>query len=163
MKQAPSKTEIKVSRGAAVKDIAVSAKALKFKNAAGISFRLTFEGIHGWRLQSSKNAKFDDMGACQMLSQFMNEEIKKGAQKLTIVADKNTVTVTEKKGTKVVLSLDKNFSLQFVTSEGKVITELTDIAYEGKRTVVKGTLEAGEAIYGGGERLDAINKRGSAF
>ena len=63
MKKAPCKTDIKVSRGAAVKDVVASAKALKFSNAAGVSFRLTFEGIHGWRLQSSKNGKFDDMGA----------------------------------------------------------------------------------------------------
>ena len=163
MKKAPCKTDIKVSRGAAVKDVKTSAKALTFVNAAGISFRLTFEGIHGWRLQSSKNGKFDDMGACQMLAQFMNEQLKGKAQKLTIVANKNAVTLTEKKGTKAVLSLGKEFSLQFCTPEGKVITELTDIAYVGKRTIVKGTLENGEAIYGGGERLDALNKRGSAF
>ena len=55
MKKAPCKTDIKVSRGAAVKDVKASAKALEFVNATGISFRLTFEGIHGWRLQSSKN------------------------------------------------------------------------------------------------------------
>ena len=163
MKKAPCKTDIKVSRGAAVADVAASAKALIFKNATGISFRLTFEGIHGWRLQSSKNGKFDDMGACQMLAQFMNEKLAGKAQKLTVVANKNSVTLTEKKGTQAVLSLGKEFSLQFCTPEGKVITEVTDIAYVGKRTVVKGTLEAGEAIYGGGERLDALNKRGSAF
>ena len=75
MNKAPCKTDIKVSRGAAVKDVVASAKALKFVNASGISFRLTFEGIHGWRLQSSKNGKFDDMGACQMLAQFMNEQM----------------------------------------------------------------------------------------
>ena len=57
MKKAPCKTDIKVSRGAAVADVVASAKALKFKNANGISFRLTFEGIHGWRLQSSKNVE----------------------------------------------------------------------------------------------------------
>ena len=57
MKKAPCKTDIKVGRGAAVADVVASAKALIFKNATGISFRLTFEGIHGWRLQSSKNGK----------------------------------------------------------------------------------------------------------
>ena len=163
MKKAPCKTDIKVSRGAAVKDVVASAKALTFVNAAGISFRLTFEGIHGWRLQSSNNGKFDDMGACQMLAQFMGEQLGGKAQKLTVVANKNSVTLTEKKGTCAVLSLGKAFSLQFCTPAGKVITELTDIAYVGKRTIVKGTLESGEAIYGGGERLDALNKRGSAF
>ncbi|MBO7273773.1 MAG: hypothetical protein J6V22_02840, partial [Clostridia bacterium] len=105
MKKAPCKTDIKVSRGAAVKDVVTSAKALKFSNAAGISFRLTSHGIHGWRLQSSKNEKFDDMGACQMLALFMGEELKGKAQKLIIVADKNTGTLCEKKGTKAVLSL----------------------------------------------------------
>jgi hypothetical protein len=44
-----------------------------------------------------------------------------------------------------------------------VVTELTDVVFDGEKTVMKGVLAEGEAIYGGGERLDVANKRGTAF
>ncbi|MBQ8310068.1 MAG: hypothetical protein IJX80_03535, partial [Clostridia bacterium] len=158
------KSEIKVCKCAAVKDILQSAKALTFSNAQGISFRLSFEGVNGWRLQTSKTGKFDNLGAAQALARFMNEPVKDCAQKITITEGKDAVTLTEKKGTSVVLSLGKEFSLKFCAKDGKVISELTDVAYNEKdRLVMKGTLVENEAIYGGGERLDVANKRGTAF
>ncbi|MBQ9796478.1 MAG: glycoside hydrolase family 31 protein [Clostridia bacterium] len=163
-KRACKTEEIKVCKCAAVKDVLQSAKALQFSNAEGICFRLTFEGVNGWRLQTSKDGKFDHLGAAQALARFMNEEVKDCAQKITVNADKDTVTVTEKKGTSAVLSLGKDFSLKFCAANGKVISELTSVAYNEKgRLVMKGTLVEKEAIYGGGERLDVANKRGTAF
>ena len=68
------------------------------KNSAGYEVDIFTYGGRITRIWApDKNGKFDDMGACQMLAQFMNEELKGKAQKLTIVADNNTVTLTEKK------------------------------------------------------------------
>ncbi|MBE6590111.1 MAG: glycoside hydrolase family 31 protein, partial [Ruminococcaceae bacterium] len=94
---------------------------------------------------------------------FMNEKVKGSAKKLSYVEKKNTLTVKEKNGTKVIVSLGKKFSLKFCTAEGKVITEVTSVAYENDRLIMRGSLEEKEAIYGGGERLDVANKRGTAF
>ena len=138
-------------------------KALYFSNAKGLNFRLTHEGVNGWRLQTSKKATFDGNGAAQMLASFLGEKIKGSAKTLSYVEKKNTLTVIEKSGTSVVISLGKRFSIAFCDKTGSVITELTDFVTDGEKTVMKGTLLDGEAIYGGGERLDVANKRGTSF
>ena len=140
-----------------------SGKALYFSNAAGLNFRLTYEGVNGWRLQTSKKSTFDSNGAAQALAHFMGEKIKGSAKALTYTEKKNTLTVSEKGGTSVVLSLGKKFSVAFCDKNGKVITELIDFVQNGERLTMKGTLVENEAIYGGGERLDVANKRGTAF
>ena len=139
-------------------------KALYFSNASGLYFRLTHEGICGWRLLASKRARiFDTNGAAQMLAKFLDEKLPGSSKKLSYIEKKNSLTVSEKNGTKVILSLGKKFSLKFCTKDGDVITELIDISTDGTATVMKGFLEEKEAIYGGGERLDVANKRGTAF
>ena len=158
------KADVKVCKGAAVKDVIQSAKALQFCNAEGLFFRLSFEGVGGWRLQTSKDGKFDNLGAAQAMARFMNEKMKVSAQALTVKATKNEVVLTEKKGTQAILSLGKEFSLKFCTKEGKVVNELTSFFYDDKGALMMtGTLAENEAIYGGGERLDVANKRGTAF
>ncbi len=138
-------------------------KGLYFTNASGLHFRLTHEGGCGWRLLVSKKARsFQANGASQMLSRFLDEKPKGGAKKLFYKERKHTLTVTEKNGTQAVLSLGKRFSLKFCTPNGDAVTELTDVFVDGNDTVMKGTLAEGEAIYGGGERLDVANKRGTA-
>ena len=158
------KSEIKTCKATAVKDITSSAKALFFSTADGVALRLTFEGVNGWRLKSARNGDFDHLGAAQSLAKYMNEEIKDCAQKISVDAQKDAVIVTEKKGTQAILSLGKAFSLRFCTKEGKVVSELTYVGFDGDgQLVLKGALAEGEAIYGGGERLDVSNKRGTVM
>jgi len=140
-----------------------TSKAVYFNNGTGLNFRLTFEGVNGWRLQTSTKATFDSYGAAQALANFMGEKVKGSAKALTYNEKKSTLTVCEKGGTKVVLSLGKKLSIAFCDKSGKVITELTGFAQNGEALSMKGTLSPNEAIYGGGERLDVANKRGTAF
>ena len=86
MKIITDKTEIKVKKNSAVKNVIADGKALYFCNADGIYFRLRFEGVFGWRLQSSRNGKFDDLGAAQALARFMNEKMPKKVQSITMMA-----------------------------------------------------------------------------
>ena len=159
-----TKIAVTVAKNAVVNDVYYNAKVFFFRNAEGLFFRLSFEGVNGWRLQTSKDGKFDNLGAAQALARFMNEPVKDCAQKLCVDAGKDAVVITEKKGTYAVLSLGKEFSLKFCAKDGKVISEVTDVAYNEKdRLVMKGTLVENEAIYGGGERFDVANKRGTAF
>ena len=138
-------------------------KAVYFSNASGLHFRLTHEGTNGWRLQSSKTSKFDNNGAAQMLSKFLEEKIKGSPKALSCVQKRSTLIVTEKNGTKAILSLGKKFSISFCDKNGNTVTEIRDVVIDGTNTVMKGVLAEGEAIYGGGERLDVANKRGTAF
>ena len=151
MKIITEKTEIKVKKNAAVKEVVADGKALYFCNAEGMYFRLRFEGAFGWRLQASRNGKFDDLGAAQALARFMNEKLPKKVQTVLVAADKETVVLTEKKGTKAILSLGEAFSLKLCSREGAVVQEITSISFSGERTVMYGTLAENEAIYGGGE------------
>ncbi len=152
---------LKTRRGAAVKNVCYDTKALYFCNAEGVSLRLRFEGAHGWRLQSAKDGAFDSMGASQSLAKYLNEPINGRAQRVTVKREGDTVTVTEKKGTRAILSLGDTFSLSFCTKEGRVVTEVTAIGEVDGQISMSGALEASEAIYGGGERLDVTNKRGT--
>ena len=153
--------DIKSRRGSAVKNVRFDAKALYFSDAKGISFRLRFEGVNGWRLQSAKDGKFDSMGASQTLAKYMNEPIATRAQRITVSYDKEKVTLTEKKGTQAILSLCDGFSLRFCTKEGRAVSEVTAFEEKDGQLMMSGALDEKEAIYGGGERLDVTNKRGT--
>ncbi len=156
-----AKTPVKTTKKAAVNDVKYCNKTLNFRNKEGLYFRLTFEGVNGWRMQTSKNGKFDSMGVAQALARFMNEKIKVGAQRVAVNVKKDKITLTEKKGTYAVLSLKEDFSLKFCSKDGAVINEVTSVNYDNGSLFMKGALAEQEAIYGGGERLDVSNKRGT--
>jgi alpha-glucosidase (family GH31 glycosyl hydrolase) len=144
--------------------IRMTERALYFCNAQGLYFRLTYEGTGAWRLLTSKKPRaFDTRGAAQALAEFMGESIKGGASRLSYCETGKTLTVSERGGSKAILSLGDTFSLKFSSKEGKVITNLTDVGYEDESLYMRGSLAKEEAIYGGGERLDVANKRGTAF
>ena len=148
----------------AIRNLTISAKAVTFRDASGIFFRLTFGGTCGWRLQTSKCDIFDNMGAVQMLSRFLEEPVNQPLYKLHVKEETDAVVVSEKKGTAVVISTGDTFSMRFCAADGKIIHELTAFSYdENGALLMKGRLEENEAIYGGGERLDVTNKRGTAF
>ena len=163
MKQITAKTEIKVKKNTAVRAVVADKKALYFSTAEGLQFRLRFEGVYGWRLQSGKNGRFDDLGASQALARFMGEKAPQKVAPISIASDKTCVVLTEKKGTQAILSLGEEFSLRFSSPEGKVIQEITSLGMVNQRMTVVGALDATEGIYGGGERLDVANKRGTSF
>ena len=87
-----AKTPVKTTKKAAVNDVKYCNKTLNFRNKEGLYFRLTFEGVNGWRMQTSKNGKFDNMGAAQALARFMNEKIKAGAQRVAVNVKKDKIT-----------------------------------------------------------------------
>ena len=159
-----SMTALTLAGNAAVTEASYSSKAFCFRNSKGVFFRLSFSGISGWRLQTSKNGQFDDLGAVQALARFLKEPIPAKTEKITVSAENGAIVIREKKGTHAVLSLGDSFSLTLCTAAGKTISAITDVCYEdANMAIVTGTLAEGEAIYGGGERLDVVNKRGTAF
>ena len=158
-----SATAIATCECAAVKNVLQTEKALYFRTAEGVNLRLTCEGKKGWRLQANMKecTCFADLGASQSLAKFMGEEVACCAKAIEITADENSVTAACKCGSRAVLSLGKEFSLRFYSPKGALTTDITGITCDGENMTLQGKLEENEGVYGGGERLDVVNKRGT--
>ncbi len=161
-------TEVKVGRCLAVKKIYQTETALYFTNKEGMAHRLTNHGSLGWRLQINATGydAFCDPGAAQALAKYMQEELRDAPLSIDVTEREGALVVSAADGTTAVLALSKSFSLKFLSKGGKVISNVTGAAFLAdtvKKIRIKGELTAGEAIYGGGERFDTVNKRGTAM
>ncbi|MBE6589801.1 MAG: hypothetical protein E7643_06440, partial [Ruminococcaceae bacterium] len=146
-----------------VKNVFRTEKALYFQTANGISLRLTCEGVKGWRLQANTkdDVNFSRLGASQALAKYMGEDTSDCTKELEITANECAVTAACKCGSRVVLSLSDTFSLKVISKADEVKAEVVGISADGGKMILRGRLEDGEAVYGGGERLDVVNKRGT--
>ena len=141
--------------------------------------RLTYDGANGWRLQA--NAKnynsFNDIGAAQALALYMDEGYSDIAANLHAAPPditNKTLTVTSgDSATYAVISYGEVFNIDFCNASGNALYNVNSItqtlklntttnAYE-ESIVMGGILNGDEAVYGGGERFDAANKRGQTM
>lgn len=146
--------------------VQTTANELYFRNAAGVYCRLTYDGNNGWRLQANASGYdyFDDTGAAQALAIYLGETPDNLAQKLTVTKTNGVLKITAADSTSyATLSYEGSFALKCFTADGTEMIHVTSIAADGEKVVLKGGLQASEAIYGGGERFDTVNKRGTAF
>ncbi len=127
--------------------------------------RLSYHGTHGWRLQTNKKDffSFENMGASQALARYMGEAIKDLQAPVQVEKKEEELLLNAPDGTHAILSLAKDFSLSFFSERGRETMSLKTLSYDGEQVTVGGSLEAGEAIFGGGERFDTVNKRGTGF
>ena len=156
-------TPVVLGGDAAIQNVLQGSTALYFCNDAGIFFRLTNEGVCGWRLQASaaNDGSFDPIGASQSMARFMDEEIKGVAGALTVTAGEDAILVKAGDGTVARLATKGAFDLSFLNANGKVLCEVTKLTLAEGRVLVSGRLAEGEDVFGGGERLDHVNKRGT--
>ena len=154
-----------VPADAFVKNAFRTAKALYFQTADKISLRLTCEGKKGWRLQANTqdDVSFSRLGASQALAKFMGEDCSDCSKEIEVNLENGAIVAACKCGSRAVLSLGKCFSLQFVSSAGEVKVDLTGISVTDGKMILSGKLEEKEGVYGGGERLDVVNKRGTVM
>ncbi len=138
-------------------------RALYFTTPESLFVRLSYEGKLGWRMQvnTSGYESFDLIGAAQSLSVFMEEEVTDRSEAISIRQTEDALILTAPDHSSAVLSLDSTLALKLLAPGGNVTVELTSLASVEQRLVLQGKLAQGEAIYGGGERLDRINKRGT--
>ena len=134
-----------------------------FRNQDDTLFRLTFQRGNGWRLQANpaNDGSFCDVGASQSLARYMNEPINEISEALETVMCNNAVTVKAPNGTSATLSLDGDFRLCFANADGKRMLEITSVCLENGKVSLSAALEDNEGVFGGGERFDRINKRGT--
>ena len=138
--------------------------AAEFRTPEGVAGRADDLGGGVWRVRlADADGRFAARGAVQALAAFMDEEVPSfGAP------DGSRVEVSQ-----------TPFAIRFYSRSGKLVREITSlvaaratgttdvpsVASRGGRPpdegfVVKGTLPAGEGVYGFGERLDRLNQRG---
>lgn len=123
----------------------------------GLCFSLSYEGMRGWRLKISALSDMNYLSASESLARFLGEPSTGEAEDI-ITAD--GLEVIESCGSRVILSASGT-AMKFISPEGRVITEILSVSLRDGDLVIEGALEPAEAIYGGGERFDRINKRGT--
>lgn len=154
---------IAVNEGASIQNVIQNERSLYFTTANGLSIRLSCEGVKGWRLQANRVGydAFGIIGASQSLAVYMQEEVSDCSKPLNLQQRDDAIVLSCPCGASAVLSLGALFNLQFVSAEGKTLVELTAPEIVNGEIVMKGVLTEEEGVYGGGERLDVVNKRGT--
>lgn len=152
-----------------IKNVKYSINEFFFQNAAGVAFQLMYDGNNGWRLQAVATSDtgtaaynhFDNVGAAQALSMYLGDGYNDESAKLTITSTDSLITIrAEGTNTYVTLNVTGSFNLQFFSANGVLMNNVTSVTADGSTVTMMGDLLANEAIYGGGERFDAANKRG---
>ena len=148
-----------------IKNILQKNHAVYFENTDGVLFELTYNQNGAWRLRADKmgGESFARLGDAQDLARFMNEEVKDLKQSLTLTQDENVATVSCSDGYSVQLLCGDAFSVQFCGANGKRLAEVIGVEFDEKNAVVRGTLLDGEGVFGGGQRFDACNRRGTSM
>lgn len=138
--------------------------ALYFSTENNVPLRLTFSADIGWRLLSgTADGAFCECGASQSLTRFMDEAVEETSSALKITANGDSATALAPDGTSAILSLKDGFRLSFRDVSGRVLSEITALYMQNGTVKLCGTLENGEGIFGGGERFDTVNKRGTVL
>ena len=166
-------TALSLGSTSVIKNVQYTATEFYFRNAAGVYCRLTFEGANGWRFQANGSSYngFDEMGAGQALAGYLGESTESKAELLEITKDSSRVIVrSPSTDTYVTLNYKSSFNMQFYSGANALISNVSSISLvdssthvSEKAVVLSGGLTSNEAVYGGGERFDTVNKRGTSF
>ena len=156
----------------AVKNVQTKSSQLFFtltqgtdKTTDDLYCRLTYDGANGWRLQANLTSysAFQDVGASQSLSLYMGEGFNDVMVPLTIKDENGTLKITAQ-GSATYAVLDyKTFGINFYSGAGKQLYNVNSVFKLGSKLFMRGILDENEGIYGGGERFDAANRRGTSM
>lgn len=128
--------------------------------------RLTYDGNNGWRTQVNRVGynHFRDVGAGQALSLYMREDFDDLTMPLTATLEGDAVKITAK-GTETYATLTHSiFDLDFHNPAGDVLYNVNGFEITETGSVkVSGEMNATDAVYGGGERFDSANRRGTSM
>ena len=136
--------------------------SVDFIAPGGVKCRLTAEGASMWRIRTARDdGTFAEVGAAQALARWMGETLRPAPRPLRETAESGGRAFTAPDGSKALLSADGS-SLAFISATGRKVVEVTRLASGAKGgMVLAGRLLPREAVYGLGERLDRLNKRGT--
>lgn len=130
--------------------IAAGAQAADCEFAAdGVRGRIVDLGGDAWRLQTAgADGAYEDRGAVQALKAFLGDK-----------GDESGAARTRGRAEVV----REPFAIRFYAADGRLLSEIDRIAVGNGTATVSGRLEPVEGVFGGGCRLDRIDKRGTAF
>ncbi len=131
-------------------------RALEFARG-GLYFRLTYEGVCGWRLRISRDPDMRYIPASESLARFLGEPTLNTGEDIRTF-DGLTVSAPDRSSVKL---SPLGTSMKFISQFGMSVIEITSISLTDGTIKIVGKLSDGEAIYGGGERFDRVNKRGT--
>ncbi len=126
---------------------------------------LTYTGDYGWRIKAHHKDRIgaEQMGAAQAMAYYLEEDSTDKTLPITVSKpDNSTLRVTTSDGTYVEFGA-RVFSMSFYSVTGQLVAYVNDIEADGSKVTLSGALAENEAIYGGGERLDTVNKRGTTM
>ncbi len=123
--------------------------------------RISFTGNQAWRIQTKIdiNDEFNDIGASQRLSLSLGELPVLDLESITVTESDKNIKAAAPDGSSVVLETDP-LKLTFYTPAGEVASEITGLSTSLGGSTISGTMNPNEAVYGTGERFDAVNQRG---
>ena len=149
-------------KGSAVSEVSLVSNYLFFRVGDAYAC-LTYTGNYGWRLkaQSADHLGFEGKGAAQALATYMNEESPDRVLPIfASVTENGTLRVTTADGTYAELN-GSNFSLCFYSPKGEQTAHIEKILVHEETVELQGRLTGTEAVFGGGERFDSVNRRGT--
>lgn len=136
---------------------------VEFVAHGGVKCRLTADGSSMWRLRTAElDGSFADAGAVQSLARWMGETVKPSPNVVSLSHDPDGWTASAKDGTKAVFR-ESPFRLSFLSATGRLVLDVVRIETSCRSCVLGGRLLEKEAVYGLGERLDRLNKRGQCI
>lgn len=123
----------------------------------GVNLLLTYENKGVWRLRSSADGGFDDMGAAQTLARDLGEEYESAPLPVKAEEKDNIIAIQTDDGFSAVIS---GSSVEFYPAQGEAVRKITDVKTAPGSSSVTLAAYHGEKLYGTGERFDKVNQRG---
>ncbi len=153
-----------------ISDITLVQNQLFFKTSekyGNVYMSLSYSGNHGWRVKAARaNAiGVESYGAAQALADYMGEEAPSDSLPITLKNDDGSLIATASDGSYVEVKYKIRFMMIFYSApedpeegEGARMASIQEIYTDDDSITFKGGLKVGEAVYGGGERFDYVNK-----
>ena len=126
---------------------------------------LAYTGNNGWRIKAHHLDKLgaEGFGAAQALAYYIGEESADVELPITVsYPNDEEMRITAEDGTYVEIPND-SFGLNFYSVTDRPVANIRSITTDGTNSTITGAFNTTEAVYGGGEWLDTVNKRGTAM
>ena len=149
--------------GGRVQDIYLAKDVLFFSIDGSIGASLSYAGDGAWRFKAHDAGYigFTGMGAAQALAYYMNETPDETVLPIEVTpSGEDTLVLSAEDGTSISLGIGQSFSLRVFNKSGKEVSCLTNVTGNNNTIVLTGSLANGEGVFGGGEKLDSVNRRG---
>ena len=145
-----------------ITDVSMASNYLFFRRG-NVHACITYTGDAGWRIKAQPSGKlgFEEMGAAQALAYYMNEEPNNTVLPITAKYENSMLTLTSQDGSYLEIWTGSVFQMRFMTADKRCVASINDIVLENNTVTLKGGLAVNEGVYGGGERFDTVNKRGT--